>query len=98
MKGQKCSLSPGLINKICSEKTDCPNKVKHRWIVSCNSIGASCVPNEVQDATIGSIQGGSNMFVVIYHAQVPGRPYLTVFCDNGSNVSLIYEGTAQRHN
>ena len=97
-KGHKCSLSPGLINKICCKKTDCPSKVKHRWDVSCNSIGASCVPNEVQDATIGSIQGGSNMFVAIYHAQVPGRPYLTVFCDNGSNVSLIYEGTAQRYN
>ena len=96
-KGHKCNLSQGLISKICCKKADCPSRVKHRWDVSCNSIGGGSVPPEVQDATIGSIQGGSNMFVAIYHVQVPERPYLTVFCDNGSNVSLIYEGTAQRY-
>ena len=96
-KGHKCNLSQGLISKICCKRADCPSRVKHRWDVSCNSIGGGSVPPEVQDATIGSIQGGSNMFVAIYHVQVPERPYLTVFCDNGSNVSLIYEGTAQRY-
>ena len=97
-KDHKCSLPQNVIDRIRCKKSDCPSKIKHRRDVACNSILSSPVEDDSKDAIVGSIFSTSNMFVAIYSVQVPCQiPHLTVFCDNGSNVSLIYEGTARRY-
>ena len=95
-KGHKCGLPPNLIERIRCKKSGCPSKVKHRKDIACNSISGTPVTDDSKDASVGSIFSSSNMFVAIYKVQVPCQnPHLTVFCDNGSNVSLICERTAR---
>jgi hypothetical protein len=102
-KGHKCSLPPYLVDKIRCRKSGCTSKVKHRKDISCNAISGGLIPvnsdSDSKEATVGSMFSGASMFVAIYRVQVPCRnQHLNVFCDNGSNLSLICEKTARRFN